>query len=94
MNIPFQFITDSGHGWLQVPVSDFLQALQDGEGFSSYSYASPKTGYVYLEEDLDANTFVAWYKRVRGEALVYDVKNYDGDCFVRELPSLIDTRKG
>lgn len=87
-----QFITDSGHGWLQVPVSAVVDAINDGQGFSSCSYANMKTGYAYLEEDLDAHTYTQWYKDTHGKPLEYEVQHHDGDCFVRNLPNLIDTR--
>lgn len=89
----YQFITDAGHGWLQVPVTQFIQALKEGKGFSSCSYANLRTGMVYLEEDLDANTFVQWYKDKYKQALEYEVKHYEDDCFIRDLPNLTDTRK-
>lgn len=89
----YQFITDAGHGWLQVPLTEFMQALRAGLGFSSYSYANPRTGMVYLEEDMDANTFVQWYKDKHNTPLAYEVKHYDNECFVRQLPSLRDTRR-
>lgn len=89
-----QFITDAGHGWLQVPVSAVVDAINDGQGFSSCSYANLKTGYAYLEEDCDAPAYTQWYKDTHGAPLEYEVTHYDGDCFIRELPNLIDTRRG
>lgn len=84
-----QFVTDSGHGWLQIPVSAYMDAVHDGVKISSYSYADMRTGYVYLEEDMDAPSYMKWYERVHKERLQYEEQHHDGDCFVRNLPMLI-----
>ena len=85
----YQFITDPGHGWLQVPIHEYIQAVKDGTSISSCSYANLRTGYVYLEEDMDAHNFVQWYKDKHGAPLEYEVTHHDQDCFIRNLRSLI-----
>lgn len=87
----YQFISDPGHGWLQITINDLVEALKAGQGFSSFSYANPKTGMVYLEEDLDASTYLSWKHPNKDYEL--EERTIDGDCFVRRLPSLLDTRK-
>ena len=51
---PYLFITDPGHGWLQVEYSE-LVALGIERDISAYSYR--RGGLVYLEEDEDAGKF-------------------------------------
>lgn len=50
-----RYITDPGHGWLEVP-RGLLEVLGIQDKITSYSYIN--LGYVYLEEDLDMQTFV------------------------------------
>ena len=47
----YQFISDNGHGWLRVPLSEV-----EGLTISTFSYMD-KT-HAYLEEDCDMTTFV------------------------------------
>ena len=51
----YTFITDPGHGWLSVPLSD-LQKFNIVQDISVYSYMT-KTR-AYLEEDCDAIKFI------------------------------------
>lgn len=48
------FISDPGHGWLQVSRAQYEKS---GITASCYSYQSP-SGKVYLEEDCDAPNFI------------------------------------
>jgi hypothetical protein len=50
----YRFISDPGHGWLEVPMAE-VRAL--GIRPSSYSYVSPDGTFAYLEEDCDAALF-------------------------------------
>lgn len=50
-----RYITDPGHGWLEVP-RGLLEVLGIQDKITDYSYIN--NGYVYLEEDLDMQTFV------------------------------------
>ena len=59
----FDVITDSGHGWVKVPVS-LLHELQIEGKISACSYMRKQSGknpawYAYLEEDCDASLFFA-----------------------------------
>ncbi len=47
--------SDPGHGWLAVPLAD-LEALNIETQITGYSYV--RVGTVYLEEDLDAGTYL------------------------------------
>jgi hypothetical protein len=55
-NKTYNFVQDSGHGWVEVPLKDVKQSgvLKD---ITLYSYKNNK--YAYLEEDLDAQTFLS-----------------------------------
>ncbi len=50
-----RYITDPGHGWLEVPKS-LLAELGIEDKISSYSYQNGLM--AYLEEDLDMHTFM------------------------------------
>lgn len=50
-----KFHSDPGHGWLAVKESD-LDALGIRDEITEFSFQNGKT--VYLEEDLDAGTFI------------------------------------
>ena len=56
----YRFISDPGHGWLEVPIEELLD-LGIWDKISGYSYQ--KGGMAYLEEDCDAPLFIdAWQK--------------------------------
>ena len=54
----FMCYSDPGHGWIRVPRT-MLTKLGIAEKITRFSYAKGK--YVYLEEDLDATTFIKAY---------------------------------
>lgn len=49
------FITDPGHGWLSIPISE-LKRLGIEDKISPYSYVNGNR--VYLEEDCDAGVYL------------------------------------
>lgn len=49
------FIIDPGHGWLKVPIGE-LAALGIAGQITMYSFVDGR--FVYLEEDLDAGTYL------------------------------------
>jgi hypothetical protein len=55
--------TDPGHGWLAVKKSE-LEFLKIADKITQYSYVKGDT--VYLEEDLDATTFILAYEKAFG----------------------------
>ena len=79
----FRFISDPGHGWLEVPLSELIKSGVQNE-VSSYSYYDPKKENVYLEEDCDAGLFIKAVGLKRDE--IEDV--YQENTFVRNLPTL------
>ena len=59
----YRSYSDSGHGWLAVPLKDIYK-LGIENAISNYSYVKGKT--VYLEEDCDATCFIVSYKKIMG----------------------------
>jgi hypothetical protein len=55
----YLYITDPGHGWLQVPVEHVIMLGIDKD-ITPFSYRWH--GMAYLEEDLDMATFCRKYK--------------------------------
>ena len=80
MKKSYRFISDPGHGWLEVPFKE-LEALGIQEIISGYSYLkdTEHSGrLVYLEEDLDAGTFYRAMKASGKEITVREVfTNHD-----------------
>ena len=62
----FTFFADSGHGWLRVKR---MVAVNTGEKFSRFSYQ--KGQWVYLEEDVDAPKFLAFFDQ---HGIAYTIK--------------------
>ncbi len=58
-NLQLTFITDPTHGWLEVPI-ELIKQLNIKNNITNYSYMNNKN--VYLEEDLDAQTFLFYAK--------------------------------
>ncbi len=80
MATKIQYVHDSGHGWLRVPLADFPDARDFGTGF----------GYdggdvVFLEEDCEAGLFMD------AHATQVTIVNVDGSP--RHLPSLACSHK-
>ena len=77
----YRFITDPGHGWLEVPRAE-LDALGIRHSISEYSYQ--RADLVYLEEDCDFARFAA-AKAAAGQPVEYR-EQYQENTFVRNLP--------
>ena len=74
-----KWISDSGHGWLEVPTQNVLDA---GVVPSQYSYISDDRLTTYLEEDCDARAYL--WEVGSGDEYIPEEYN-DGDCWVRDL---------
>jgi hypothetical protein len=61
----FDFVADSSHGWLKVPMSE-IERLGIADQISTFSYQ--KNGMAYLEEDCDMTVFMK-AREARGEAV-------------------------
>ena len=81
-----RFISDPGHGWLEVPTADV-----EASGYQPSQYSYTFVRWTYLEEDCD----VAGFVQALGVApdLVAPTVSYisyydrtDSDSWVRELP--------
>ena len=77
----YRFITDPGHGWLEVPRAE-LDSLGIAHKISEYSYQ--KGELAYLEEDCDFAVFHA-AKAARAEPVQYS-ELYQENTFIRNLP--------
>ena len=74
----FDFIQDPGHGWIKVRMS-FLADLFGPRWRSHFTCCSyEKGGFVYLEEDLDATTFI---NRLKGKDISFKFR--DRTCHTR-----------
>ena len=81
-----RFISDSAHGWLEVPTVDVAAA---GVTPSRYSYIDGHSGLTYLEEDCDAPKYLNATRCCGGHCyLNRGIKDVyiDGECWVRDLP--------
>ena len=78
-----RFITDSGHGWLEVPTVDVTKA---GVMPSKYSYINADTSMTYLEEDCDATAYLKAIGTIYLEDDMCEDVYIDGLCWVRDLP--------
>ena len=75
----YQFISDSGHGWLKVRHSE-LKELGIQDKISSYSYSNGV--WAYLEEDCDVDVLINAIGGI--DKLDIRVDYIDGHCYVRE----------
>jgi len=85
-DIPFEFLYDSGHGWLKVE-KKYLTKLSLRDKITQCSYMDKK--YVYLEEDNDMSCFYTKLKEVypNMKPIIKRI-GFDMDedhCFVRDL---------
>lgn len=83
MNKTYNFISDPGHGWLEVPVTEVRAS---GAKISPYSYRGRVKGeaMAYLEEDCDAGKFLDIMKQKGFEIKINHI-DADRECFVRDL---------
>ena len=73
----FNFISDDSHGWMEVSLIEFPEAVNYGSGFG---YINGNT--IYLEEDDEAENFI-YHLRSQGEPITFIEKVYDGQWFGR-----------
>lgn len=75
-----RYITDVGHGWLEVSLSDYPNATKYGTG---YGFLDSRRGVIYLEEDCEMGAFLADHPEVRDSIRHLSI---DGDATIRRLP--------
>ena len=81
-----RFISDAGHGWLEVPTVDVIQA---GITPSRYSYIDADNNLAYLEEDRDMAAYLAAIGCIFDSAVLWGgIKEIfiNGDAWIRDLP--------
>jgi len=83
----FKFHYDAGHGWLKVHALDLLDIDLTPEDFSRFSYRDGE--WLYLEEDLDAGTFIREWERKSGGFMKIVAHIDDGyNSPIRNLPRI------
>ena len=88
--LTFTFHYDAGHGWLEVS-KDILDTVGLTEAdFSRYSYKDNDN--LYLEEDLDAYTFVKSWEIKHGEIKVRE-RDDGHESPIRNLPRIDATHE-
>jgi hypothetical protein len=76
----FTIYADPGHSWAKVP-RKLIHSLGIAHRITPYSYQRGE--YVYLEEDLDLNTFVEAYRAQISPALQFVEKYTDRSSKIR-----------
>ena len=85
--VTLRFHDDGGHGWLEVPLAEFPDALTFGTGFGYYD-ARPGREVVFLEED---GELAAFHGVHANDYQVETVIHY-GSAPCRRLPRVPDAR--
>ena len=81
----FKFWNDPGHGWMEVSTAELAKAGLSLKDITVFSYR--KGDRLFLEEDVDATTFIhAWRAKV-GE-IEFDERHTNNDSFIRRLPGV------
>ncbi len=83
-NRHFVEFIDPGHGWVAVPV-ELLKALRIHKQITPYSYISRSGKTAYLEEDVDATTFIRAWERL-GTKYRSVTRYADNGSSIRHLP--------
>lgn len=78
----YRFISDPGHGWLEVP-EDEIARLKIEKEISPFSYRYQ--GTVYLEEDCDFSVFMRAKEKLGEEVQVLHV--FQENTPVRSYPN-------
>lgn len=77
----YTMLTDPGHGWLAVPVTDLQELGLSTRDFSPFSYI--KGEVVYLEEDCDFAVFWEAFIHKHGRKPEIREVHTDSDSIVR-----------
>tara|TARA_R110000764_G_scaffold13298_5_gene38379 strand:+ start:2968 stop:3252 length:285 start_codon:yes stop_codon:yes gene_type:complete len=86
----FTFYYDAGHGWLEVSKDVLPTVGLSEDDFSAYSYKD--RDHLYLEEDMDAYTFVKSWEIKHGDIKVK--QRDDGhNSPIRELSRIEQNRE-
>lgn len=82
----FKFFSDPGHGWLRVDVASAQAVGLEPSSFSRFSYQWGH--WLYLEEDMDASTFVKAYMAKHNRPPVIKEHNSDRRSVIRSYPRI------
>lgn len=67
----FTFISDPGHAWLEVNLTEFPEAVNYGTGFGYLN-----GNCIYLEQDVEAESFLN-HLMSQGEPISFSEVNFD-----------------
>ena len=88
----FTMYSDPGHAWLRVTPAEVFSLGLTVDDFTPYSYRSKDNRYWYLEEDMDAATFIAVWEDRMGHPLRYTISHTDNASSVRKKKPLSNPR--
>lgn len=83
LNKTYNFIQDFSHGWVEAPLKDVRQSGVSKD-ITAYSYKDNK--FAYLEEDLDAQSFLQ-AMRLKGYTITLNNKH------IEDIEQLVNERK-
>jgi hypothetical protein len=78
----FNFISDNAHGWLEVSLTEYPEAVNYGSGFGYINGDK-----IYLEEDEEAENFI-YHLKTQGEPITFNEKTYElwyGRAYARNV---------
>lgn len=75
-----RYITDAGHGWLEVSLKEYPDATKYGTG---YGFIDVEGGFIFLEEDCEMPAFLEAHPELRANIRHMHI---EGDCIIRNLP--------
>ncbi len=86
MQASYRYLQDPGHGWIEVPIAE-LTELGIADKITPYSYVGANGTMVYLEEDLDAYTWLNAHRARSNDPMpLLKSEHTNGQSFVRGLP--------
>ena len=83
-NYDYIWIRDVGHGWLRVRKDEYLLT-----GFKATPYSYEDDTYVYLEEDVDAPTYLELHQP-NPKKIVEEF--YNGECPIRLMDKIQEVK--
>lgn len=86
------FVADPGHGWLLVTPERFRAYGLKAAQISPYSYRAPDSSVFALEEDCDAEVFLAAFRDHHG-VMPFIVERFEDPCGIRGWPQFPSTRR-
>lgn len=78
--LSLKFISDPGHGWLEIPMQYFKEL---NITISKYSYYSEKRNMIYAEEDCDAPKVINALNLYNIKFNITNVYLDTNNCYIR-----------